>query len=223
MPAPRMGVEENWCLFRAIATDDVPCRHKGAGGRTVALYRGLYLQQTLPPVRSCLKCSMLFGQHILYNRNTSYQLQGNVLLFRYGKYTKKILLLYLWLAVTPCLLYMYSMICLCTPLRLSQHFFFVNKGNIVINGAAKPTKLSNNVSCCKFRISPSALTEIERVVPRADPRRYKRRLTLSPTVCTARLLEFVILLLISCEIVPPKSCCTDVCVCSLLCLFYIGY
>ena len=46
---------------------------------------------------------------------------------------------------------------------------------IMINEAAKPTKLSNIVWCCKPCISPSACTEIERVVPRAVPRRHVTR------------------------------------------------
>ena len=50
--------------------------------------------------------------------------------------------------------------------------------HIMINEAAKRTQLSNNVYCCKSGISPFACTEIERVVPRADPRRHERRVTL---------------------------------------------
>ena len=49
----------------------------------------------------------------------------------------------------------------------------------MINEAAKSSKLSNNAYCCKSLISPSACTEMERFVPRADPRRHERRLTLS--------------------------------------------
>ena len=51
----------------------------------------------------------------------------------------------------------------------------------MINETARAAKLSNNACCCKSRISSSACTEIERVVPRADPTRHDRRLTLSPT------------------------------------------
>ena len=54
---------------------------------------------------------------------------------------------------------------------------------ITISEAANPTKSSNNVYCCKLRISPSSRTEIERVILRAVPRRRETRLSPTYLIC----------------------------------------
>ena len=65
-------------MFRGIVTDDVAySQNKEVTSPMVALCRGLYLQQTLRPVCSCLSCTMFFGMCVVFgtsdNRKTSYQ------------------------------------------------------------------------------------------------------------------------------------------------------
>ena len=84
-------------LFRAVAAGDVAGRqNKEVSDPTVALCHGLHLQQTLPPVYSCLKRTILFyvlcSEPTIDSRYKSYQVPGNIL-FRYDIQTKQMLLL----------------------------------------------------------------------------------------------------------------------------------
>ena len=61
-------------MFWAIVTDDVACRqNKEVTDQAVALRRGLYLEQTLHPVCSCLDCTMLFAWFGTYDNRKKFR------------------------------------------------------------------------------------------------------------------------------------------------------